>query len=280
MYRPTSLLLKIFMLFPLTLLSWQGISADATEEATADTEIICFAAQKKWVCAPADQQQKAHEKAIKLAQEKPVDSQVSQTDQVEIKVLDMNQNIGAQVQEEPAQISSGERELQQAIQDFIPRDDVQNEAVVQTETTQNDEQAADNTTVQEAAENEPSDTVTVAQTPLPPTQNNEQATTRPTPIEAKTDFNYWQTHFAENWSFQVIGTSNRHHLDQFLADHGLLNTTYSVVKTQANGADWWVVLAGIYDSRDHALSQRDQLPSQLASNAWVRQIKTIVGQAD
>lgn len=35
-----------------------------------DTEIICFAAQKKWVCAPADQQDLANEKAQKLLGEK------------------------------------------------------------------------------------------------------------------------------------------------------------------------------------------------------------------
>lgn len=293
MHRPTNLLLKTPVLLLLTLLSWQGFCAEDSEEATAETEIICFAAQKKWVCAPAGQKQQAHDKAMQMVQDQPLelmdppDSQDNQASQVEIKMLDMKQNIGEQVKEEPIDGPMDEASLQAAIKDFIPRDDTQTE----------NPQAAEQETVAPIAENQqtndpgavqppvtsPSDVAKVEKT-LP-----SQATAPDTSVgntgESKlsstnNQFSYWQQHYAQSWSFQVIGTSNRHHLDQFIQDQGLTNTDYTVVKTQVNGADWWVVLSGLYDSREQALSQRHQLPSQLAANAWVRQIHTIVGEDD
>ncbi|WP_154222513.1 SPOR domain-containing protein [Marinicella rhabdoformis] len=47
----------------------------------SETEIICFAAKEKWVCAPASDQQQAKDKAMRLIEEK------SQTDDVVIKTI-------------------------------------------------------------------------------------------------------------------------------------------------------------------------------------------------
>lgn len=42
-----------------------------------DTEIICFAAQNKWVCAPADQQELANTKAQKLLSKSGTEAEVT-----------------------------------------------------------------------------------------------------------------------------------------------------------------------------------------------------------
>jgi septal ring-binding cell division protein DamX len=51
----------------LCLLISQVVNAKSKEK---DTEIICFAAQSKWICAPADQQELANQKAQKLLDKK------------------------------------------------------------------------------------------------------------------------------------------------------------------------------------------------------------------
>lgn len=293
MHKPINLLLKTPVLLSLTLLSGQGFSAEDTEEATAETEIICFAAQKKWVCAPAGQKQQAHDKALQMVKDQPLelmdppDSQDNQASQVEIKMLDMKQNISEQVKEEPIDGSMDEASLQAAIKDFVPRENTQIEEV----------QATDQDNVNPIAENQQTNDQGPVQPPVT-SPANEAIVDKTLPNQAKAadsdvvnttvsrqsaannSFSYWQKNHAQNWSFQVVGTSNRHHLDQFIQDQGLTNTDFTVVKTQVNGADWWVVLSGLYDSREQALSQRHQLPSQLAANAWVRQIHTIVGEDD
>lgn len=44
------------------------------KEKQKDTNIVCFAAQKKWVCAPADKQEIANEKAQKLLERRQSES--------------------------------------------------------------------------------------------------------------------------------------------------------------------------------------------------------------
>jgi hypothetical protein len=54
-------------LFIFTLLFAMSVLA---KESGKDTDIVCFAAQNKWICAPKDQQEIAQEKASKLIKEK------------------------------------------------------------------------------------------------------------------------------------------------------------------------------------------------------------------
>ncbi len=56
---------NIFLLVVILTACWQ-INA---KETVKDTDIVCFAAQKKWICAPKDNQQIAQEKAKKLIKE-------------------------------------------------------------------------------------------------------------------------------------------------------------------------------------------------------------------
>ena len=254
------------------------------EKPPAETEIICYAAKNKWVCAPADEKEKAHEKAMRLAEQSSVKSSDLTQSDVDIRPLDSSNNLNQQVQESPAQPVRDLNSLAASIRDFTPREDV-----VQTEQALPQpaepaavvnspiEQSSVKGVVTETDTNalpDPAVDETIAEQQEQPQQ---PAEFRPS---TSNNFSEWQRNHPNQWSFQVVGTSNRHHLNQFIIDQGLDKGPYAVVKTQVNGADWWVVLSGLYDSREQALSQRSNLPSELAGNAWVRQISTIIGQAD
>jgi septal ring-binding cell division protein DamX len=249
-----------------------------TIDPPVENNIICFAALNKWVCAPADQQEKAQEKAMQLAlkQSHSNNTEISLNDKVEIKTLEPN-NIGQQVQEQPIYDSN-----QNYATDFTPiqdesteqglqNDSVENSAVEPepTEVVTEDVTSQQNTNQQQTAESSSAQVIS----------QYDSAETRAFQL-ASTNFNEWQSQYPEQWTFQVVGTSNRHHLDQFVKNNSLSQTNHSIVKTQANGADWWVVLTGLYSSREEALSQRHVLPDNLSQGAWVRQIKTIDGYAD
>ncbi len=264
-------LLTFTLMFSALFLAESKAQSDPTDTPTSvkETNIICYAAKNKWVCAPADEKEKAQEKAMKLALGKSETSSLTNpsSQPVEIKTIAPN-NISQQVQvlEDP---------IQTAINDFTPRQDAP-PPTEQAEPIKSAEQTAE-TIVNTAEPKANSNSAT--QQRLAPAKVTTQSTS--TSVKnASGDFTQWQAQHAEQWTFQVIGTSNRHHLDGFMLKHGLEQTNHSIVKTQANGADWWVVLSGLYSSRNDALSQRDTLPAELSGNAWVRQIKTIVGQAD
>lgn len=258
----TTLLLSLILLFAIGL-----VRAQDSEEVRppAENNIICFAAKKQWVCASADEQHKAQEKAKKLALE-PDKSELID-DGVEIQTL-QPVNIG-----QKARDSSPNEVVPYAVQDFTPRDDAlqENNEVEQQVDSQTSENVTQNTVeVEVPSEPERVDT---------PTQ---EKVINDVPVfnTAPNDFTYWQTHFSEQWTFQVVGTSNRHHLADFINRNGLQNLNHTIVRTQRDGADWWIVLVGLYSSRDEAKSEQYSLPSSIANAAWVRQIKTIEGQAD
>lgn len=231
-----------------------------TPESVKETNIICYAALSKWVCASADEKEKAQEKAMRLASEQNEKNTNTSQAQVEIQTLEAN-NISQHVQEV-------ETPIQSAIKDFIPRTDNSNK---DTEDLEDSNQLSEAKQSSEPVIH-PKDeaNISLLQHSVDPIRS----------AAGEGDFNHWKSQYTEQWTFQVIGTSNRHHLDGFVLKHGLDHTNYSIVKTQANGADWWVVLSGLYSSREDALSHRDNLPSQLAAKAWVRQIKAIDGLAD
>ena len=231
---------------------------------TSETEIVCYAAQNKWVCAPADQKQRAHDKAMELVnntQSNDISSEFIESPKVEIKTMDLGNDFSQQVKNLPPEPPSL----------TVVGEEGTHEELTQGEVSQSQESKLDLNSSQS----------NISKTSVQNThQLNEHIIDVPNNNGQANDFTYWQNNFSEKWSFQVVGTSNRHHLDGFINRYGLLQTNHTIVKTQANSADWWVVLVGLHDSREQALTQRQQLPLELASQAWVRQIKTIIGQAD
>lgn len=250
----TNTLIIIILLTTVTLLSAQEPSDDS--EPT-ENNIVCFAAKKQWVCAPADEQDKAKEKAMKLVLD--TDQQELADDSVEIQTLQPI-NIGEQARE-----VNTDNNMQFDIKDFTPREDaIENDETVDKKETVQNQVAASVPQAQNDAMIEPTKTA-----------QEEQEYNK-----APTSFRYWQNNFAEQWTFQVVGTSNRHHIDDFITRNGLRQQSHTVVKTQRDGADWWIVLTGLYASKEQAKSEQHTLPVSLADGAWVRQIKTIEGQAD
>lgn len=251
----------------LVFMTFQGLAQqDVDDENTPlpENEIVCFAAKKKWVCAPKDESEKAHEKAMQIvANDEPEEIQSLSDSNVQIQTMRFNDEIkpinNQTVNNPPTQ----QAVIQEQIKDFTPREDVVDE---QPDAVESD--------VSKASPEPTSNTLSEAEVK----QVSPTSSTRDRTVD--NSFNQWQNEFPDSWSFQVIGTSNRHHINDFINTNGLANYPHAVVKTQANGADWWVVLAGLFESRDAAISKRQELPSQLATNAWVRQIKTIVGVAD
>jgi hypothetical protein len=275
LFHPTTIIVLLYLMSFTGVLSAQNL---ADSKPTAETEIICYAAKKQWVCAPADQKQQAHDKAMILAaQNKPTNDNQSSTNnsEIEIKTLDVNNDFSQLVEETPVRNPSRIAAIEEQIKDFTPREDAQDPQQVNAENISNQattsaDVAAD---VTSDVQGNDSDSGVTEQASI-------EAVEIPQPANQSSDFKNWQANYAEKWSFQVIGTSNRHQLDQFLSGHDLIQRDHSIVKTQANSADWWVVLVGLFDSRDEALSQRYTLPDALAQGAWVRQIKTIDGEAD
>ncbi len=234
---------------------------------TAETEIICYAAKTKWVCAPADEKQRAHDKALQMAAQEEAIGSPAET--------------GESTQPRPEPIAVPNLIYPENVRDFTAREEAlepaTNPEVVATETPAEELVAATPTTEQAAAE-------PVVSEPVIEPVIEDVSTADPvieTPAQSNSnDFSDWQARYPNHWSLQVIGTSNRHKLDQFIIDQGLSQNTYAIVRTQVNQADWWVVLVGLYTSREAALANRNTLPTALSSAAWVRQIGSINGSAD
>ena len=235
-----------------------------------ENNIICFAAKKQWVCAPADEQHKAQEKAQKLALEPDQPELID--DGVEIQTL-QPVNIGLQARQ-----SNPNATMPYNIQDFTAREEVSSEKQPIPELSEG--------VVESIASTEPQSTENMSVPVVEHTEVNAISDTgQPTTDvqsfhTAPNDFSYWQTHFATQWTFQVVGTSNRHKLEDFVSNNHLQQHNHVFVRTQREGADWWIVLVGFYSSRDEAISQQYTLPATLANGAWVRQVRTIDGYPD
>ncbi len=246
---------------------------EVDSEPTAETEIICYAAQKQWVCAPADQKQQAHDKAIKLAEQNQstdTESEFVGDSSVEIKTMDTNENFNEQVLENPPDQLFQPDSVAQQTNDFAPRTDASelNESVAKTA-------MATEVIVESPQSQIATDQVNVNETETVPALSRSPESNR-----SSNNFKDWQVQHADKWSFQVVGAANRKQLAGFINLHNLQQRNHAIAKTQVNDADWWIVLVGLFNSRDEALHQRSQLPSELADQAWVRQVKTISAQAD
>ena len=185
--------------------------------------------------------------------------------------MDTNADFSEQVLEIPPDQLLQPDFIDQQVKDFVPRTDVEDshEAIKDKALATEVEKV-----IVEQSNNHPA-TDQITRTDTVPVLSGSQE-----PIRSANDFYDWQTQHADKWSFQVVGAANRNQLESFVNQHNLQQRNYAIAKTQVNEADWWIVLVGLFNSRDEALSQRNQLPSELASQAWVRQVKTITAEAD
>jgi len=252
----------------LLLVFQQFLFAQEASEPDIENNIVCYAAKNKWVCAPADDQVQAQEKARKLA----LGQSLEDDEDIDPTAVSPVTSTTASQRPISRQPDDNVRRISRA-NDFIPRSDALNNKPDQVVESQQHKPtpAEQPVTVAEQVQTEPVVTTRPMQDVV--------AEPAQTPEDGSTVFSSWQRDYPNHWSYQVIGTSNRHKLDEFINRHQLSQWPFSIVKTQVNGADWWVVLVGLYDSRDSAIDNRDQLPAVLAGGAWVRQINTIIGES-
>jgi len=80
----------------------------------------------------------------------------------------------------------------------------------------------------------------------------------------------------ENYTLQVLGAHDEFTLKQFLNQHQEL-TDMALFKTRYHQKDWYVLVYGIYPTREAALAARAQLPATLlrATQPWARTLASI-----
>ncbi len=235
-------------------MKWMLLMLSANNDPAPDnsTEIVCFAANNKWVCAPENERENALRKAESINQQAESDP-ASETD-IEINTLP-NQPRFNEVEETP-------QPVQQPAQRIARPEASRAESTEPSETTRQP----------------------IRSTPAPATQQTPVRSERDSGVTETTmhlqSFEDWQQTHRNHWSLQVVGVGNRQNLPAFIRQHGLDDGPIAVVRTEVNGNPWWVVLYGLYPDRDAALEGKENLPRRLISGAWVRQINAIQGRGD
>jgi len=79
----------------------------------------------------------------------------------------------------------------------------------------------------------------------------------------------------KSFTLQILGTHNPLTVKTFITKYSLNDV--ALFKTKHRGKDWYVLVFGIYESRDQALSALKQLPISLQKNTspWVRSLSSI-----
>ena len=87
----------------------------------------------------------------------------------------------------------------------------------------------------------------------------------------------WFQRYPTHWTVQIVGVANQQNLDTFIKQQQLNDQDYRIVETVSKGAPWWVVIYGHYPNRDAADMARQNLPENLAIDAWLRPLSSIAG---
>lgn len=230
----------------------QKVKPIEKESPPSETEIICFAAMEKWVCAPASDQQQAKDKAMRLIDEE------ARKKGVVIQTVQENNQWQDVVIEEPIETQ------QKTTVNMNPQ--LTDEAVVVAEPT-----------VQQSINEVRSDQ-----------SNNQQSTNRPSSARQSSayqadtnrsqNFSDWQRTSSSKWTLQAVGTTNLPNLERFITENQLSEQTMSIATTEVKGAPWHIVLVGLFDSRDEAVAFRASAQDQgmtWSTGAWPRPLDGI-----
>ncbi len=246
-------MVKIFTLllslFPLVFLSSAVIAKKdlpvETESLASETEIICFAAMDKWVCAPASDQQQAKAKAMRLVEEK------EQQNAVVIKTMPVE----SQWQEAVIEESVSEEHVQETQDNPVQVGDTSNQVPsiqpVAAQAVANQQETVQPIATPSAASNKTSSQI----------------------------FSEWQVSHNKQWTLQAVGTTNLPNLEDFITQNNLGKETMSIATTEVKGAPWHIVLVGLFDSRDQALAFKitaENRGDSWAVSAWPRPVDGIV----
>jgi len=79
-----------------------------------------------------------------------------------------------------------------------------------------------------------------------------------------------------SFSLQLLGSRNAESIIGYIRLHSLDTGKSAVYKGTYKGADWYVLLYGIYPSRQAALDARTSLPAAVRSDKpWPRTLKSV-----
>lgn len=216
------------------------------------TQVVCYAAEDRWVCAP-----KGSDKPVKA-----IEQAKSQADGEQDTTPGMNESVSEPVPVNPLDPPTGVESLT----DTAPAQPVTNPTAETPEDT--------------LAEQSPQATV-------PPQQDKPAITDEPEVIEQQASeqqneaINYaednWFERYPDHWTIQIIGVANRQNLETYIQQQQLTDDNHRIVETRANGAPWWVVIYGHYENREAADRARQQLPAHLSDGAWLRPLSSLTG---
>lgn len=219
----------------------QGLPVpDAGVADNERTEVVCYAAEDRWVCTP-----KGNEKPTATIEKIKAESD---TDEAELFTEDSPIN--------PLNPPQGV----ESITDTAPQKPILN-PMAETPEDVITEQSPQATIPPESQQ-----TVTKTQ------QTEEQ---QPKPDYAGDN---WFQRYPDHWTIQIVGVANQQNLDAFIKLQQLDDQDYRIVETQVSGAPWWVVIYGHYPNRDAADKARYNLPTDLASDAWLRPLSSLAGE--
>ncbi|WP_395377265.1 SPOR domain-containing protein [Marinicella sp. W31] len=249
---------RIIIIVYMTCLSLQAQSQSRTSEETgptAETEIVCYAAAGKWICASKSEQAAARQQATTVNQQQK-QAEEAEADAVQITTVPPIPSFENVDDNEPSKAAVTE-----------------SSDTATAQVTQEREPAAQPTAQKEQLIEESQPTVT-SQT----TQNTTNRQTPPSTVNqdsTEDTLEQWLQDYPNDWTVQVIGLSNVQNLDQFFNQYGLNRNDYMIVETVVEAGPWWIVILEHFPNRDAAVAAKSRLPSQLADKAWVRPINGI-----
>lgn len=244
--------MKKGLLFLLILVAAASVAAKKNlpiekESPPSETEIVCFAAMEKWVCAPASDQQQAKDKAMRLIDEK------MQQDAVVIQTIPTENQWQAVVVDESA-TSESPAEISVTL------------AEPQIEVNSASATVQDNPVITRSEQVEPTADQPVAEVALGSQKQSAH-------------FSDWQANHSQQWTLQAVGTTNLPNLAGYINQNALDSENMAVATTEVKGAPWHIVLVGVFADREQALAYKMEAQSQGASwanQAWPRPIAGIV----
>ncbi|KAA3650166.1 MAG: hypothetical protein DWP95_01540 [Proteobacteria bacterium] len=224
---------------------------DNPEADSERSEVVCYAAKDRWVCAPKGSKRPTatieNIKAKAATQAEDVE-QLSEDDS--INPLDPPTGV-------------------ESMTDNAPEQPVVNPMAE---------------TPQEKVTEQPPQSNVVAEPDQPEVElpDTDQVTTADQVAASTQAPDYvgdnWFQHYPDHWTIQIIGVANQQNLEAFIRQQQLTDHDYRIVETRANDAPWWVVIYGHYPSRDDADMARNNLPKNLASDAWLRPLSSLAGE--
>jgi DamX protein len=243
----TLIRLAVLMFIP-GLSQSQDLPQQETENNSDEkrTQVVCYAAEDRWVCAP-----KGSEKPTEAIEQAKAQADIEQQSTPEI-TESVTEPTPVNPMDPPAGVES--------LTDTAPAQPVTNPMAETPEDV--------------LTEQSPQATVPPQQD-MPDDINESEVQQQSVSADYAGD--NWFERYPDHWTIQIIGVANRQNLNAFIQQQQLTDANHRIVETRVNDAPWWVVIYGHYPDRDAADEARSRLPERLATDAWLRPLSSLTG---